>query len=106
MRFTQISNESWKLHFSTKWNFIQYMWYALLENDRGFILLKNLEYLKDNLKQEPLSEFENDRDLKNLVCQEHEAFYHAVNCLPEDIKNNRFILSINANERCLILSIF
>ena len=82
------------------------MWYALLENDRGFILLKNLEYLKDNLKQEPLSEFENDRGLKNLVCQEHEAFYHAVNCLPEDIKNNRFILSINANERCLILSIF
>lgn len=53
MKVTQTGNATWMIDFGEYWQFIEYMWRSMLENDRGIITLQNLRNLRYNLKKEP-----------------------------------------------------
>lgn len=95
MKVTQTGNVTWMIEFEGNWHFVQYMWRALLENDRGIITLENLKNLSINIKKEPLSEFQNDLNLKNIICKECDTLYQRVNSLPNNLKLGKFVLAIN-----------
>ena len=105
MYITRIAESSWQIQFEANWVFIQYMWRALLENDRGIVTLDNLKNLSVNIKKEPLSEFQNDPALKATICKECEQLYKSVDRLPPKIKSSKFVLTIDHGNKNLILSI-
>ena len=105
MYITRIAESSWQIQFEANWVFIQYMWRALLENDRGIVTLDNLKNLSVNIKKEPLSEFQNDPALKATICKECEQLYKSVDGLPPKVKQNKFLLTIDHAQRVLCLSI-
>lgn len=105
MRVIQIAENSWQIQFEANWAFIQYMWRALLENDRGIVTLENLKNLSVNIKKEPLSEFQNDPALKATICKECEQLYKSVDTLPQSLKQGKFVLTIDHSKKVLVLSI-
>lgn len=106
MYITRIAENSWQVQFEANWVFVQYMWRALLENDRGIVTLENLKNLSVNIKKEPLSEFQNDPALKTTICKECDTLYQRVNSLPKNLKLGKFVLTINHAKQCLVLSVF
>lgn len=106
MRVTRIAENSWQVQFEANWVFVQYMWRALLENDRGIVTLDNLKNLSVNIKKEPLSEFQNDPALKATICKECEQLYKSVDGLPQSLKQGKFVLIIDHGNRCLTFSGF
>lgn len=106
MQITRIAEHSWHVHFDANWAFVQFMWRAILENDRGLVTLDNLKNLSTNIKKEPLSEFQNDSKLKDVICKECETLYQSVNSLPKNLKLGKFVLTINHEKQCLDLSVF
>lgn len=106
MYITRIAENSWQVQFEVNWMFVQYMWRALLENDRGIVTLDNLKNLSVNIKKEPLSEFQNDPALKTTICKECEQLYKSVDTLPQSLKQGKFVLTIDHGNRCLNLSVF
>ena len=105
MRVTRIAENSWQVQFEANWVFVQYMWRALLVNDRGIVTLDNLKNLSVNIKKEPLSEFQNDPALKATICKECEQLYKSVNGLPPKIKQSKLVLTIDHSKKVLVLSI-
>lgn len=104
MYITQIAENSWQVQFEANWVFVQYMWRALLENDRGIVTLENLKNLSVNIRKEPLSEFQNNPALKATICKECEQLYKNVGSLPQGLKQSKFILTVDHSKKNLILS--
>lgn len=106
MKVTQIGNATWMLDFGENWSFIQYMWRVMLENDRGIITLKNFQNLQQNLKKEPLSEFNNDRDLKSFICVSIIRLNELLaKSIPEKFKAGQFVLTVRDDKQMLELSV-
>ena len=106
MRITRIAESEWDIHFEANWVFVQYMWRSILESDRGILSLENFKNLSINIKKEPLSEFQNDSKLKDVICKECDTLYQNVNSLPKNLKLGKFVLTINHEKQCLVLSVF
>lgn len=106
MKVTQTGNVTWMIDFGEYWQFIEYMWRSMLENDRGIITLQNLRNLRYNLKKEPLSEFNNSRDLKSFVCVSIIRLNELLDKLiPTNYKEGKFVLTICDDKQMLELSV-
>lgn len=106
MKVTQTGNVTWMIDFGENWPFIQYMWRSMLESDRGIITLKNFDNLRWNLKKEPLTEFNNDRDLKSFVCVSIIRLNELLATLiPEKHKAGQFVLTVRDDKQMLELSV-
>lgn len=106
MKVTQTGNVTWMIDFGENWSFVQYMWRSMLENDRGIITLQNFRNLQQNLKKEPLSEFNNDRDLKSFVCVSIVMLNEFLDKLiPIKHKEGKFVLTIRDDKQMLELSV-
>lgn len=106
MKVTQTGNVTWMIDFEGNWHFVQYMWRAVLENDRGIITLQNLRNLQQNLKKEPLSEFNNDQNLKSFVCVSITRLNELLDKLiPVNHKQGKFVLTIRDDKQLLEFSV-
>lgn len=106
MKVAQTGNVTWMIDFEGNWHFVQYMWRALLENDRGIITLQNLRNLQQNLKKEPLSEFNNDQNLKSFVCVSITRLNELLDKLiPVNHKQGKFVLTIRDDKQMLEFSV-
>lgn len=106
MKVTQTGNVTWMIDFGEYWQFIQYMWRAMLENNRGIITLQNLRNLQHNLKKEPLSEFNNSRELKSFVCVSIIRLNELLDKLiPINHKEGKFVMTIRDDKQMLELSV-
>lgn len=106
MKVTQTGNVTWMIDFGEYWQFIEYMWRSMLENDRGIITLQNLRNLRYNLKKEPLSEFNNSRDLKSFVCVSIIRLNELLDKLiPTNYKEGKFVMTVRSDKQMLELSV-
>ena len=106
MKVTQTGNVTWMIDFGEYWQFIEYMWRSMLENDRGIITLQNLRNLQYNLKKEPLSEFNNSRDLKSFVCVSIIRLNELLDKLiPTNYKEGKFVMTVRGDKQMLELSV-
>lgn len=106
MKVTQTGNVTWMIDFGEYWQFIEYMWRSMLENDRGIITLQNLRNLRYNLKKEPLSEFNNSRDLKSFVCVSIIRLNELLDKLiPTNYKEGKFVMTVRGDKQMLELSV-
>lgn len=106
MKVTQTGSVTWMIDFGEYWQFIEYMWRSMLENDRGIITLQNLRNLRYNLKKEPLSEFNNSRDLKSFVCVSIIRLNELLDKLiPTNYKEGKFVMTVRGDKQMLELSV-
>lgn len=103
MKFTRASKPVFIVDYEEEYgDFLQKMWANILGGDNArLISYESLKDIHNNVKSIPIEDFNNDRDLKSLVCV---SIVKLLDCMVDSSKESSFLLAYNCSSNTLELT--